>query len=61
MCTPVKVEHAVTSQSTLQPNDFNVVPATIALDDLTMTPDVTCVVKENQRKYEQLHFGFVAQ
>jgi hypothetical protein len=41
--------------------DSSVAPAAITLDGLAMTPTDIGAIKETQRKYELLHFGFEAQ
>jgi hypothetical protein len=55
------VDQAIVSQSNIQHDDSYVIPATIALNGLTMTPVVTGAVKATQMKYELLHHGSVAQ
>jgi hypothetical protein len=49
---PAIVELAVTAQSTIYSDGSYVVPATIDIDGLSLTPSKTILVKEAQRKYE---------
>jgi hypothetical protein len=58
--TPTRVEQVVVAQSAVHPDGYNVVATTVDIDGLSMTPFVTGLVKETQRKYEILYFGFVA-
>jgi hypothetical protein len=59
--TPIKVEHAVIAQSTVHLASSYVVPATIDIDGLSLTPDKTRLAKKTYRKFELLHFGYMAQ
>jgi hypothetical protein len=61
MYVNAKVEHVVIVQSKVPHDDSYVVPTTVDINGLILTPYVTGLVKESQRKYELLHFGFVAQ
>jgi hypothetical protein len=45
----------------MQHYGYDVVPAMIALNGLTMTPTATGAIRETQRKYEITYFGFAAQ
>jgi hypothetical protein len=58
---PTHVKHYVISHSTVQADGSYVVPATIAMDGLPITPVVTSNVRTARVKYELLLFGFVAQ
>jgi hypothetical protein len=53
--TPAKVEQAVIAQSTFHHDGTYVVPSTINIDGLYLTPS-----KKGLRKFELLHFGYVA-
>jgi ADP-ribose pyrophosphatase YjhB (NUDIX family) len=59
--TPAKVNKAATAQSTINPDGSYVIPSTIDIDGLTLTPSKTILLKETQRKFELLHFGYAAQ
>jgi hypothetical protein len=59
--TPAKVEQAVATYSAIHHDDTYVVPATIDIDGLSLTPSKIGQLKETQRKLEQLHFDYVAQ
>jgi hypothetical protein len=61
MHTPTKVEEVVTALSTVHPDVFYVVPTTVDIEGLSLTPSKIGLVKETQRKYELLHFSYVAQ
>jgi hypothetical protein len=51
----------VTALSTINPDGYYIVPSTIDIDGLTLTPSKTGLLKETHRKFEQLHFSYVAQ
>jgi hypothetical protein len=57
--TPAQVEHAVTSQSTISPDGTYVVPETINIDGLNLTPANTWLLHAKKHKSELLHFGYV--
>jgi hypothetical protein len=59
--TPPKFSQAVTAQSAINPDGSYVVPSTIDIDGLTLTPSKTGLLTESQRKFEILHFGRVTQ
>jgi hypothetical protein len=59
--TPAKVDQAVTAQSTIYPNGTYVEPFSVEIDGLILTPSKTGLLKETQRKFELLHFGYAAQ
>jgi hypothetical protein len=60
--TPTKVEQAIIAYSTVRHDDGSyVIPTTLSIDVLTLTPQVTGLGKESQRKYELLYFSYVAQ
>jgi 8-oxo-dGTP pyrophosphatase MutT (NUDIX family) len=59
--TKVEVSQVVTTQSTINPDGTYVVPSTIEIDGVKLTPLKTGLSKETQRKFELLHFGHVAQ
>jgi hypothetical protein len=50
--TPAKVQQAVIAQSTVHHDGSYAVSAVIDINGLSLTPFVTCIVKEFQRKYE---------
>jgi ADP-ribose pyrophosphatase YjhB (NUDIX family) len=60
--TLTKVEHAVITYSTVRHDDGSYgITTTLSIDGLTLTPHVTALGKESQRKYELLYFSYVAQ
>jgi 8-oxo-dGTP pyrophosphatase MutT (NUDIX family) len=60
--TPAQVEHAVLAQSTVNLADGTyVVPETINIDGLNITPAQTGLLRAEKHKSELLHFGYVAQ
>jgi hypothetical protein len=60
--TPAQLEHAVTSQSTINHDGSYVVPATIDIDGLSLTTPVKQgLLQAPKREYGLLHFGFVTQ
>jgi 8-oxo-dGTP pyrophosphatase MutT (NUDIX family) len=54
--TPTKVEHVVNPHSTIHPDGSYVVPTTVDIDELSLTPSQIWLVRETQRNYELLHF-----
>jgi hypothetical protein len=61
MRTLAKVEHAVTTQSTVHHDVSYVISATVDIDGLLLTPYKIGFLMEVQRKHELLHFGYVAK
>jgi hypothetical protein len=59
--TPGQVEQAVLAQSTVNSDGTYVVPETINIDGLTLTPAQTGLVRAEKHKSELLHFGYVTQ
>jgi hypothetical protein len=59
--TPAQLEHAVTAQSTINPDGNYVVPETINIDGLNLTPVHTGLLLAVKHKSELLHFGYVTQ
>jgi 8-oxo-dGTP pyrophosphatase MutT (NUDIX family) len=59
--TPAQVEQAVTPQSTINPDGTYVVPETINIDGLNLTPAKTGLLRAKKHKSELLHFGYVTQ
>jgi 8-oxo-dGTP pyrophosphatase MutT (NUDIX family) len=59
--TPASVEQAVLAQSTVNPDGTYVVPETINIDGLTLTPAQTGLLRAEKHKSELLHFGYVTQ
>jgi 8-oxo-dGTP pyrophosphatase MutT (NUDIX family) len=59
--TPAHLEHIVTTQSTINPDGSYVVPATIDMHGLSLTPFKQGLFPSMKRKYELLHFGCVTQ
>jgi ADP-ribose pyrophosphatase YjhB (NUDIX family) len=59
--TPAQVEQAVTAQSTINPDGTYVVPETINIDGLNLTPAQTGLLPAVKHKSELLHFGYVTQ
>jgi hypothetical protein len=59
--THAKLVQAVTTQSTINQDDTYVVLSTIDMDGLSLTPIKTGRLPEVIRKFELLHFGYVAQ
>jgi 8-oxo-dGTP pyrophosphatase MutT (NUDIX family) len=58
--THTKLVQAVTTQSTINQDDTYVVQSTIDMDGLSLTPTKTGRLFEIIRKFELLHFGYVA-
>jgi 8-oxo-dGTP pyrophosphatase MutT (NUDIX family) len=59
--TPAHVEQAVTAKSTINPDGTYVVPETINIDGLNLTPAKTGLLRAEKHKSELLHFGYVTQ
>jgi hypothetical protein len=59
--TRVKLMQAVTTHSTIIRDGTYVVPATIDIDGLSLTPTKAGRLPDAMRKFELLHFGYVAQ
>jgi ADP-ribose pyrophosphatase YjhB (NUDIX family) len=59
--THAQVEQAVTAQSTINPDGTYVVPETINIDGLNLTPAHTGLLPAVKYKSELLHFGYVTQ
>jgi ADP-ribose pyrophosphatase YjhB (NUDIX family) len=59
--TLAQVEHAVLAQSTVNPDDTYVVPETINIDGLTLTPAQKGLLRAEKHKSKLLHFGYVTQ
>jgi hypothetical protein len=59
--TLAQVEHAVTTQSTINPDGTYVVPETITIDGLNLTPAQTGLLPAVKHKSELLYFGYVTQ
>jgi ADP-ribose pyrophosphatase YjhB (NUDIX family) len=57
--TPAQVEHAILAQSTVNPDGTYVVPETINIDGLNLTPAQTGLLRAEKHKSELLHFGYV--
>jgi hypothetical protein len=57
--TPAKLEKAVTAKSIISQNAFYVVPQTIDIDGLSLTPTKHGLLPAVKRKV--LHFGYVTQ
>jgi 8-oxo-dGTP pyrophosphatase MutT (NUDIX family) len=59
--TPAQLEQAVTEQSTINPYGTYVVPETINIDGLNLTPAQTGLLPAMKHKSELFHFGYVTQ
>jgi hypothetical protein len=59
--TPAKVEQAVIAQSIVHSVCTYTIPVTVAINGLSFTPSKICLARETQRKYELLHFRYVAK
>jgi hypothetical protein len=59
--TRAQLEHVVTAQSTINHDGSYVVPETIGIDSLYLTPAKQGLLPSLKRKYELLHFGYVTQ
>jgi hypothetical protein len=56
-----QLEHIVTAQSTINPDGSYVVPETIDVGGMNLTPAKTCLLPAMKHKSELLHFGYVTQ
>jgi 8-oxo-dGTP pyrophosphatase MutT (NUDIX family) len=59
--TPAQLEQALTSQSTINPDGTYVVPETLDIGGLNLTPAKTGLLPAVKHKSELLHFGYVPQ
>jgi hypothetical protein len=59
--TPAQLEQVVTAQSTINPDGTYVVPETLDIGGLTLTPAKTGLLPAVKHKSELLHFGYVTQ
>jgi 8-oxo-dGTP pyrophosphatase MutT (NUDIX family) len=59
--TPAKLEQVVTTQSTINSDGSYVVPATIEIDGLSLTPAKHGLLPSLKRRFELLQFGYVTQ
>jgi 8-oxo-dGTP pyrophosphatase MutT (NUDIX family) len=59
--TLARLEQAVTAQSTISPNGSYVVPETIDIGGLNLTPAQTGLLPAMKHKSELPHFGYVTQ
>jgi hypothetical protein len=59
--TPAKVDQTFRAQSTVYLYGTDVVPESIGIDGLSLTPSKTRLLPTAQRKFKLLHFGFLAQ
>jgi hypothetical protein len=59
--THAQLEHAVTAQSTINPGGSYVVPETIDVGGLSLTPAKTGLLPAMKHKSELLHFRYVTQ
>jgi ADP-ribose pyrophosphatase YjhB (NUDIX family) len=59
--TRAQLEQAMTAQSTMNPDGSYVVPETIDIDGLNLTPAKTGLLFAIKHKSELLHFGYVTQ
>jgi ADP-ribose pyrophosphatase YjhB (NUDIX family) len=59
--TPAQLEQAVTAQSTINPDGSYVVPGTIDVGGLNLTPAKTGLLLAMKHKTELLHSGYVTQ
>jgi ADP-ribose pyrophosphatase YjhB (NUDIX family) len=59
--TPAQLEEAVTTQSTINPDGSYVVPETLDIGGLNLTPAKTGLLLAVKHKSELLHFGYVTQ
>jgi ADP-ribose pyrophosphatase YjhB (NUDIX family) len=57
--TPAQVEQAVIAQSRVNPDGTYVVPETINIDGLNLTPAQKGLLRAKKQKSELLHFGYV--
>jgi 8-oxo-dGTP pyrophosphatase MutT (NUDIX family) len=59
MRTPAQLEQAVRAQSTINPDGSYIVPETIDIGGLNLTPAMTGLLHAMKHKSELLHFGYV--
>jgi ADP-ribose pyrophosphatase YjhB (NUDIX family) len=59
--TPAKLEQVVTTRSTINPDGSYIVPATIDIDGLSLTPAKHGLLPILKQTYESLRFGYVTQ
>jgi hypothetical protein len=59
--TPAQLEQIVTTQSTIIPDGSYVVPETLDIGGLNLTPAKTGLLLAMKQKSELLHFGYVTQ
>jgi hypothetical protein len=59
--TPAQLEQVVTAQSTINPDGCYVVPETLDIEGLNLTPAQTGLLRAMKHKSELLHFGYVTQ
>jgi ADP-ribose pyrophosphatase YjhB (NUDIX family) len=59
--TPAQLEHAVIAQSTINPDCSYIVPETLDIGGLNLTPAKTGLLLVVKHKSELLHFGYVTQ
>jgi ADP-ribose pyrophosphatase YjhB (NUDIX family) len=59
--TPAQLEQAVTAQPTINPDGSYVIPKTIYVGGLNLTPAKTGLLTAMKHKSELLHFGYVTQ
>jgi ADP-ribose pyrophosphatase YjhB (NUDIX family) len=59
--TPAQLEQAFTAQSTINPDGSYVVPETLDIGGLNLTPAETGLLPAMKHKSELLHFGYVTQ
>jgi ADP-ribose pyrophosphatase YjhB (NUDIX family) len=59
--TPAQLEQAVTTQSTINPDGSYVVPETLDIGGLNLTPAKTGLLPAVKHKNELLHFGYVTK
>jgi hypothetical protein len=62
ICEPhAQLEQVVTAQSTINPDGSYVVPETIDVGGLNLTPAKTGLLPAMKHKSDLLHFGYVTQ
>jgi ADP-ribose pyrophosphatase YjhB (NUDIX family) len=59
--TPAQLEQIVIAQSTINPDGSYVVPETIDVGGVNITPAKTCLLPVMKHKSDLLHFGYVTQ
>jgi hypothetical protein len=57
--TLAQLEHVVTAQSTINPDGSDVVPETLDIGGLNLTPAKTGLLPAMKYKSELLHFGYL--